>query len=187
MSMRLELIPTPIAGLMSVQRKLVGDARGFLDRIFCEDELAAALSGARIAAVNRTLTAQRGTVRGMHFQRPPHAEDKLVTCLRGEVFDVAVDLRQGSPTFLAWHGEVLSAGNHRSLLIPKGFAHGFQALTDDCELLYVHTAGYHPESEGGLDALDPRLGIQWPLPLTERSARDQSHRPLDAAFDGVLP
>jgi dTDP-4-dehydrorhamnose 3,5-epimerase len=181
------MLPTPIAGLMSVQRKLVGDARGFLDRIFCETELAPALKGARIAAVNRTLTAKRGTIRGMHFQYPPHCEDKLVSCLRGEVFDVAVDLRRDSPTFLNWHCEILSAGNHRSLLIPKGFAHGFQALTDDCELLYVHTAGYHAESEGGLDALDPRLGIQWPLPITERSARDMSHRPLDAAFDGMLP
>ncbi len=187
MSARLELTPTPIAGLMSVQRKLIGDARGFLDRIFCETELTPALKGDRIAAVNRTLTAKRGTIRGMHFQFPPHCEDKLVSCLRGEVFDVAVDLRAGSPTFLAWHAEILSAGNHHSLLIPKGCAHGFQALTDDCELLYLHTAGYHPESEGGLDALDPRLGIQWPLPVTDRSARDQSHRPLDAAFDGMLP
>ena len=97
------------------------------------------------------MTASRGTVRGMHFQHPPHAETKFVSCLRGEVFDVAVDLRNGSPTFLHWHAEILSADNHRTLVIPEGFAHGFQTLSDDCEMLYFHTAAYNPEAEGGLN------------------------------------
>jgi dTDP-4-dehydrorhamnose 3,5-epimerase len=187
MSARFDRVPTPLAGLMVLQRKPIGDERGFLERMFCADELAPLLGDARVHAVNRTRTARRGTVRGLHFQRPPHAEDKLVSCLRGEVFDVAVDLRAGSPTFLQWHAEVLSGANHRTMLVPTGFAHGFQTLCDDCEMLYVHTAAHHPESEGGLDAMDARLAIVWPLPVTERSMRDQGHAPIDASFRGIVP
>jgi dTDP-4-dehydrorhamnose 3,5-epimerase len=98
-----------------------------------------------------------------------------VSCLRGEVFDVAVDLRDNSPTFLRWHAEVLSADNHKTLVIPKGFAHGFQTLTDDCEMLYFHTAAYQPGAEGGLNVLDPRLAIKWPLDVDVLSDRDRSH------------
>jgi dTDP-4-dehydrorhamnose 3,5-epimerase len=98
------------------------------------------------------MTLRRGTVRGLHFQRPPHAEAKLVTCLHGQVFDVAVDLRAGSPTFLQWHAEELTESNGRSLLIPEGFAHGFQTLSEHCELLYVHSATFVPSSEGGINA-----------------------------------
>jgi len=133
------------------------------------------------------MTARKGTVRGMHFQRPPHAEMKLVSCVRGEVFDVAVDLRRGSPTFLRWHAERLSADNNRALLIPQGFAHGFQALTDDAELIYCHSAAYDAASEGGLNPRDPRLAIAWPLPITELSARDAQAAMLDAAFTGMTP
>lgn len=187
MSERFDVVPTRIAGLMALQRKPIGDARGFLERLYCEQELRPLLGEVRIQAVNRTRTARRGTVRGLHFQRPPHVEDKVVQCLRGEVLDVAVDLRRGSPTFLRWHAEVLSAENHRTLLVPRGFAHGFQTLCDDCEMLYLHTAAHHPASEGGLDALDPRLAIQWPLQVSERSARDRGHPPLEASFTGIDP
>jgi dTDP-4-dehydrorhamnose 3,5-epimerase len=165
-------IDTPIAGLVLLQRHPIGDQRGYLERVFCRDELKAIIGDRDIIQINHTLTAKAGTVRGMHFQHPPHAEMKLVTCLRGEVFDVAVDLRQGSPTFLHWHAEHLSADNHRTLAIPEGFAHGFQTLTDDCELLYLHTAAYQPDAEDGLNALDPALAIPWPQPASERSARD---------------
>jgi dTDP-4-dehydrorhamnose 3,5-epimerase len=170
-----------------LQRKPIGDARGYLERLYCADELSTLFGCATLQAVNRTHTATRGTVRGMHYQHAPHGEDKLITCLRGEVLDVLVDLRRGSPTFLRWHAETLSAANHRSLLVPKGFAHGFQALCDDCEMLYLHTAAHHPASEGGVDALDPRLGIHWPLPVTERSARDQSHQAIAETFAGIDP
>jgi dTDP-4-dehydrorhamnose 3,5-epimerase len=112
---------------------------------------------------------------------------KLVSCLRGEVWDVAVDLRPDSPTYLAWHAERLSADNRQALLIPEGFAHGFQALTDDVELLYCHSAAYAPQAERGLDALDPRLAIPWPLPLAERSPRDEGLPRIDASFTGVRP
>ncbi len=124
-------------------------------------------------------------MRGLHFQHPPDAETKFVHCLRGEVCDVAVDLRRGSPTFLRWHAELLSADNHRTFVIPEGFAHGFQTLADDCEMLYFHTAGYRQEAEGGLNAQDPRLAIRWPLPVAGLSPRDAEHAPLAADFAGV--
>ena len=185
MSSSIDLQPTSIDGLMVVSRNPVGDSRGFLERLYCHETLAPLLRGARIEAVNRTVTSRRGTVRGLHFQHPPHAEDKIVACLRGEVFDVAVDLRRGSPTFLKWHAETLSQDNRRSFLIPRGFAHGFQTLTEECELLYLHTAAYRRESEGGIDALDPRIAVRWPIAITERSARDGQHPRLDDSFLGI--
>jgi dTDP-4-dehydrorhamnose 3,5-epimerase len=175
----------PLAGLRAVTRQRVGDNRGFLSRIFCADELAEAGWAKPIAQINHTFTARRGTVRGMHFQRPPNAEMKLVTCLKGEIWDVAVDLRSGSPTFLQWHAETLSAENGRALLLPEGFAHGFQALTDEVELLYCHSAAYVPAAEGGLNPRDRRLAIEWPLPISEMSNRDTQHPVLDEEFAGV--
>jgi dTDP-4-dehydrorhamnose 3,5-epimerase len=185
MTTRFEILPTDIVDLQVLQRKLLGDSRGYLERIFCAEELNGVLVGRCIVQINHTLTAKRGTVRGLHFQRPPYAETKFVSCLRGEVFDVAVDLRQNSPTFLHWHAELLSADNHKTLVIPEGFAHGFQTLTDDCEMLYFHTAAYQPGAEGGLNAQDPRLGIQWPLPVVGLSPRDAMHPMLDNDFTGV--
>lgn len=166
-------------------RKPAGDARGFLERLYCDAELASALGSRRIQQVNRTLTASRGTVRGMHFQHPPAAEVKIVSCLRGRVFDVAVDLREGSSTFLHWHGEILGGDEHRSLIIPEGCAHGFQTLTDDCEMLYLHTASYTPASEDGVHPNDPRLAIEWPEPISTLSARDGSHPLLPPEFNGI--
>ena len=185
MTRRLTLEPTALAGVHVLQRAPIGDARGYLERLFCDNELAGWLDGGGIRQVNHTLTAAAGTVRGLHFQRPPHAEAKIVACLRGEVFDVAVDLRKGSPTFLRWHAERLSAANHRSLLIPPGVAHGFQTLVTDCELLYFHTAAHVPEAEGGVHPADPRLGIEWPLPVEGLSPRDRSHPALTDDFRGL--
>lgn len=182
---RFDFIPAPLAGLVEVQRKAIEDHRGFLSRFYCAEEFSEAGLNKTVTQINHTLTKNGGVVRGMHFQYPPHVEAKLVSCLRGEIFDVAVDLRSGSPTFLQWHGVVLSAQNRRSLLIPEGFAHGFQTLTEDCELIYLHTAAYHPESEGALNAADPRLGIQWPLATTEISDRDRSHKMIEQDFQGI--
>ena len=184
---RFGIQPAPLKGLSVLQRHPIRDDRGSLDRLFCLDELKPLLGQRTIVQVNHTVTVKTGTIRGMHFQHPPHAEMKLVTCLHGGIFDVAVDLRAASPTFLHWHGEHLSADNHRTLAIPEGFAHGFQSLTDDCELLYLHTAAYQLDAEDGLDALDPVLGIRWPVPVSERSARDQAHAPITAAFTGLNP
>lgn len=174
-------------GLALVERQKLGDARGFLSRLFCADELADAGWAKPVAQINHTMTATKGTIRGLHFQHPPHAETKLVTCLRGAVWDVAVDLRAGSPTFLHWHAEELSADNRRALLIPEGFAHGFQTLTDGCELLYLHSAAYSPEAEAAVNAFDPALGIAWPLSVSEISERDKQHPYLTEKFTGLTP
>lgn len=176
MSDRFTIRPTPLAGLVTLARHPRRDERGFLERLFCEQDLAAALPpGRRIVQANRTLTRVAGTVRGMHFQKPPHAEVKIITCLRGAVFDVAVDIRPDSPTWLQWHGVVLSADAHDALVIPEGFAHGFQTLSADCELLYFHTASWSAEAEAALHPLDPAVGIRWPQPIASLSDRDRSH------------
>ncbi len=185
MSDRFDILETPLSGLKLVQRKILGDSRGYLERLFCSSELEALTAGKPVAQINHTLTAKQGAMRGLHFQRPPHAETKFVSCLRGEVFDVAVDLRLHSPTFLQWHAEILSGENHRTLLIPAGFAHGFQALTEGCEMIYFHTVAYHPGSESGLDAQDPRLAIRWPLEISERSSRDCGYPAILQDFKGV--
>ncbi len=185
MSSRFDISPTSLEGVLTIERKPIGDERGFLARIYAEGELAKLGFSSGICEINHTLTAKRGTVRGMHFQHPPHAETKLVTCIRGSVFDVAVDLRSGSPTLLKWHGAELSADNNRALLIPQGYAHGFQALEDGCELLYLHSTAYEASTEGGLNHADPRLGIDWPLAVAELSARDRAHPMLGDDFEGL--
>ena len=183
---RFTISELPLAGLKQVQGRRIGDDRGFLTRLFCAQELAPAGWSKAIAQVNYSYTGRQGTVRGLHFQHPPHAEMKLVSCLRGEVWDVAVDLRHGSRTFLRWHAVRLSASNGTALLIPEGFAHGFQALTDDVELLYCHSAAYAPEAEDGLNPTDPRLDIRWPMAMTELSTRDAGRSLLTAEFKGVF-
>jgi len=185
MSVRFDQLATPLVGLVVLQRKLLGDSRGYLERMFCQRELDEILAGRKIFQINHTYTAGQGTLRGLHFQYAPHAETKIVSCLRGEVFDVAVDLRRNSATFLRWHAEILSAENHRTLLIPEGFAHGFQTLAEDCEMLYFHTAAYHEADEGGVNALDPLLAIKWPLEVTTLSDRDLAHPRLAAEFKGL--
>jgi dTDP-4-dehydrorhamnose 3,5-epimerase len=175
MSGRFKISQTGINELVVLERLPIGDHRGWLERLFCLQDLAAVVGERNIVQINRTMTKQRGTVRGMHFQNAPHAEMKIVSCLRGEVLDVAVDLRAESPTRYQWHGEILRGNNHKMLAIPEGFAHGFQTLTDDVEMLYLHTQSYHPASESGLNPRDPRLAIEWPLPISEISEKDNSH------------
>ncbi len=185
MSQRFKFIATPLAGLYRVEYKPIIDHRGFLNRFFCAEEFKEIGLDRPISQMNHTLTREKGSVRGMHFQHPPHAETKIVTCLQGEIFDVAVDLRKNSPTFLEWHAEILNADAPSSLYIPEGFAHGFQTLGEDCKLLYLHSESYTPEFEGALNALDPKLSIKWPLEISERSERDQNHPFLNEGFQGV--
>jgi dTDP-4-dehydrorhamnose 3,5-epimerase len=182
---RFDFINTSIDGLEVIQRKLIEDNRGFLSRFFCAEEFYPLGFNKGISQINHTLTRKKGAVRGLHYQMPPHTEIKLVSCLKGEIFDVAIDLRKGSPTFLHWHGEVLSAGNRRSLLIPEGFAHGFQTLTEDCELIYLHTAPYEQSVEAALNVMDPKLNIVWPLDIAELSDRDSSHPMIKNDFEGI--
>ena len=184
---RFDFLPSPISGLVVIRRKPIDDDRGFFCRFYCAAELLEAGLMKPIAQINHTLTRKKGAVRGLHFQYPPHAEAKVVSCLKGEIFDVAVDIRQDSPTFLCWHGEVLSAANYKSLLIPEGFAHGFQTLTEDCELFYLHTETYSSGAEGGLNVLDPRFAVTWPLEISDISDRDRQHPLLTADFAGFTP
>jgi dTDP-4-dehydrorhamnose 3,5-epimerase len=183
---RFQLIDTPLAGLKIVERSRQSDQRGFFSRMFCAGELQAAGWSKPIAQINQTSTRRQGAVRGMHFQFPPHAEMKLVNCIRGEVWDVAVDLRHGSPTFLKWFGTNLSAQNGHALLIPEGFAHGFQTLAEDCELIYFHSCAYHAASEGAVHPEEPRVAIRWPQAIAELSVRDRGHPMLSPAFQGIL-
>lgn len=181
----LRLHATPLAGLVVVERSSVEDDRGRFSRLFSSETLREAGWVKPVAQANHSETRRRGTVRGLHYQRGARAEAKLVSCLRGEVFDVAVDLRRGSPTFLAWHGERLSKENGRALLVPEGFAHGFQALTEDCELVYLATEPWSPEAEGTVHVEEPRIGIRWPLPVAGLSPRDRTAALLEESFSGL--
>lgn len=169
-----ELMP---GGPHRVVRHPAGDLRGAFTRLFCDDDLIAAGWTGQMRQANHSRTEHAGTVRGMHFQRGPHAETKLVMCLIGAVWDVATDIRADSPTFLTSVSAELSADNNTAMLIPPGFAHGFQTLTDNVDLLYFHSAIHVPEAEDGLHPLDRRLAIPWPREITIMSDRDR-FRPM---------
>ena len=166
---------TPLQDAFIIEPEPFMDNRGVLARVFCKQELQSILHGKNIVQVNHSMTRQKGAIRGMHFQRPPKAEIKMVKCLRGSVFDVIIDLRKGSSTLLKWHGEVLSCENMKMMYIPEGFAHGFQTLEENSELLYLHTEFYSPEHEGGVRFDDPVLNISWPLEVTDISEKDRTH------------
>lgn len=183
---RFRITNTPLAGPKIIQRKLIEDARGFLCRFFCAEELAHIGFHKPITQINHTLTHKVGVVRGLHFQYSPAAEAKIISCIKGEVYDVAVDIRQGSPTFLQWHAELLSADNFKSYFLPEGFAHGVQALTANCEMLYLHSESFKPETVGALNVLDPKIAIKWPLEITELSERDRQHPFVSDEFKGVV-
>lgn len=180
-------VATPIPGVMRIETSSHADDRGAFARFFCEEGLSVSLGGRRIVQINHSRSVERGTIRGMHFQYAPHAEIKFVRCLRGRVWDVAVDLRADSPTFLQWHAEELSPENARMLVVPEGCAHGFQTLEQDTELLYLHTAAYAPGAEGGVRYDDPTIDIRWPLPATNISPRDAGHAWITADFTGLRP
>jgi dTDP-4-dehydrorhamnose 3,5-epimerase len=169
---------TKITNVSIIHSEPFNDERGFFNRIFCQKELEVIRPSIVIAQINHSMTRQKGTIRGMHFQNPPHAEMKIVRCIKGSIFDVAVDLRKDSPTFLQWHGEVLSAENMKALVIPEGCAHGFQSLEDDIEMVYMSTSPYCKEAEGGIRFNDPKIGIQWPLPVTIISEKDKNLKDL---------
>jgi len=176
---------TPIPGIATVQTALLQDHRGWLYRAFCGNELAKILGERKIVQINISKTEAVGAIRGLHFQYPPYAEMKFIRCLRGAVWDVALDLRQSSPTFLQWHAEALSTENARMIIIPEGCAHGFQVLVPGSELLYLHTAAYQAAAEGGIRYNDPAIRIAWPLAPADISERDNSHALIDDSFKGI--
>lgn len=178
--------PTPIDGLFVMESNVIGDERGSFMRLYCAPSQKAELGFTKdIAQINRSITAKKGSIRGLHYQRFPALEAKTVRCLRGRVFDVAVDLRNDSKTFLQSFAIELDGSKGFALMIPEGFAHGFQTLEDDCEMLYLHGAPYAKEHEGGLRYDDPALGIQWPLPAGTLSPRDQSFEFIKKDFKGI--
>lgn len=179
----LNLNSTPIEGVHLVRREPFEDARGQFSRMFCQQELREAAWPGRVEQINVSHTINKGAVRGMHYQKELAAESKLISCIAGQVWDVAVDLRHNSSTYLKWFGAELSAQNHLAMLIPEGVAHGFQVLQANSTLLYIHSAAYMPLLEGGLRADDPVLAIDWPLDLTEWSERDQSFALLTPLFE----
>ena len=164
---------TKIKGLYITELELKKDERGSFARIFGQDELAREGLNFKIVQANRSLTLTKGTIRGMHFQKEPNAEDKIVQCLRGRVYDVVIDLRKNSPTYGQWLAEELSEDNSKMFYIPKGFAHGFQTLTDNCEMQYFMSEFYSSEHASGIRWDDPIFNITWPVAVTDLSDKDK--------------
>ena len=175
----------PLSGVWLVDLEPFSDERGWFARFYCKDEFRQIGHAKEWVQLNQSVSFSRGTLRGMHFQFPPYREIKMVRCIQGAVFDVIVDLRRDSPTFLKWFGTELSARNNRMLYIPEGFAHGFQTLEDNSTLIYHHTEFYNRDAEGGLRYDDPAYGIVWPLPVTVISERDARHPYIDKNFKGI--
>jgi dTDP-4-dehydrorhamnose 3,5-epimerase len=170
----MKLLKTKIKDLYVIELDLMSDERGFFARNFCKNELASQGIKFDIAQCNLSLNKIKNTLRGMHFQNSPKAEDKIVQCLKGKIFDVAIDLRKDSPTYGQWVGEELSEDNKRMFLIPRGFAHGFQTLTDNCLLHYFMSEFYSSEYSSGVRWNDPFFNITWPLENPILSERDKN-------------
>ena len=181
----MKIFQTSIAGVAVLETIPFTDERGSFSRIYCENELAEVIGSRHIVQINHSITNKVGAVRGMHYQYPPNAEMKFVSCLKGRVWDVAIDLRMGSSTFLKWHAEELTPQNARMQVIPEGCAHGFQVMDPESELLYLHTAFYKPENESGVAHDESQLAIAWPLPITDLSVRDQKYPPISSNFLGI--
>ena len=171
-------LETKLKGAFIIEMERVEDARGFFARTFCQREFRAHGLKPVIAQSGIAYNRQRGTVRGMHFQYPPAAETKIVRCTRGAIHDVIIDLRPGSSTYLEHVAVELNAANHRALYVPERFAHGYQVLENETEVSYQAGEFYAPELEGGLAYNDPRLGLSWPLPVTQVSRKDSAWEPI---------
>lgn len=181
----MKFVEAPLAGAYVIELEPFVDERGLFARTFCQKEFSTISFHKQIVQINHSVTWQKGAIRGMHYQLPPACEIKIIRCVQGRVFDVMVDLRVGSPTFMQWHGVELSKDKLRMVYIPEGFAHGFQALTDNAELIYHHSAFYDPEYEHGLKFDDPALAINWPLPVSAISPKDQGYPFISQYFQGI--
>jgi dTDP-4-dehydrorhamnose 3,5-epimerase len=181
----MKFIEAPLKGAYAIDLDPSRDERGLFARTFCQKEFAEIGFCKQIVQINHSVTLQKGSIRGMHYQRPPACEIKIIRCIGGMVFDVMVDLRAGSPTFLKWHGVELSKDNMRMVYIPEGFAHGFQTLSNNAELIYHHSEFYNPEYEEGLRFDDPSLAIRWPSPVSAISPKDQNYPLINNKFKGI--
>jgi dTDP-4-dehydrorhamnose 3,5-epimerase len=166
--------PIELEGAYVIELERRGDERGFFARTFCEREFAENGLATRMVQTNVSLSRERGTLRGMHYQVSPHSEDKLIRCTHGSIYDVIVDIREGSPTFGNWVGVELSDDNYRMLYVPKGFAHGFVTLAEDVQVSYQVSGFYEPTAERGARHDDPAFGIQWPAEPTVISEKDRA-------------
>lgn len=176
---------TPLQGAYLITPDLLEDERGFFARSFCRHEFTDHGLNADFVQCNISFNKMKGTLRGMHYQISPHEEVKLVRCTAGAIYDVIIDLRAESPTFMKWFAVELTAENHKLLYIPKRFAHGFQTLSANTELSYHHSSFFSPECSRGLRFDDPILGIKWPLSVGVISVRDQNYPPMDNSFEGI--
>lgn len=177
--------PTPLKGAYTIDLERKGDERGFFARFFCTEEFSRMGLTNKFLQINNSLTKNKGTLRGMHYQLPPSAEVKVVRCIRGSLYDVILDLRPDSATFGKWYGDTLTAENRRMMYVPQGFAHGFVTLDDDTEALYLVSATYAPQSERGVRYNDPAFGIKWPLDPVEISEKDKNWKDFNPEFHGI--
>ena len=164
-----------LKGAYIIELELMEDERGFFARSFCQRQFEKLGLNLSIAQCNVSSNRKKGTLRGMHYQAAPHQEAKLVSCLRGSMYDVIIDLRPDSPTYRTWMAVELSAKNYKTLYVPESFAHGFQTLEDDTVVFYQMSEFYYPECSRGIRWNDPSFGIDWPVPDTILSERDRSH------------
>jgi dTDP-4-dehydrorhamnose 3,5-epimerase len=178
-------LETPMKGAYVIELQKHEDERGFFARSWCSEEFSSKGLDTRLVQCNVSFNKKKGTLRGLHYQLPPHAETKLVRCTRGALYDVIVDLRSDSPTFLKWFGVELTSENHRMLYIPQRFAHGFQTLEDGTEIFYQMSDFYEPKAARGLRWNDPRLEIAWPDSNCTMSEKDRGYIDLDPTFDGI--
>ena len=176
---------TPLKGAYIIELKPFTDDRGLFARTFCKNEFREIGHDKEFVQFNHSITHKKGSIRGMHYQLPPFAETKLIRCVMGSVYDVIIDLRKDSPTFLKFAPVELSAHNMLSLYIPQGFAHGFQTLEDNTQLIYHHTAYYAPGYEAGIRYDDPAISIDWPLPVAVITEKDLDHNLLNNSFKGI--
>lgn len=176
---------THLKGSYIIDLNLFTDDRGAFARTYCKRDFKEIGHDKEFVQFNQSYNTHKGTVRGMHYQIPPFKEIKLVRCIRGAVYDVIIDIRENSPTFLQHFSIELSADNKRSLYIPEGFAHGFQTLEDNTELIYHHSEYYAPNADSGLNYLDPVFNIQWPTTVTKISEKDKNLKLIDQSFKGI--
>lgn len=175
----MKFTPAPIPGGFVIDLEPIGDERGFFSRMFCEIEFGKAGLETRFVQMNDSYSANKGTMRGLHYQLAPSAEVKVVRCIRGAAWDVILDLREDQPTFGQWFGTEITAENRRAMYVPRGFAHGFITLQDDTELVYMVSDFYDKARERGVRWNDPRFAVGWPIEPVVVSARDQGHPDFD--------
>jgi len=168
-----KIINSPLEGAAEIECSPHRDNRGWFTRYYCQEELEEINSDLKIVQINSSLTKLAGTIRGLHLQKSPYEEDKIVRCIAGKIYDVILDNRKESNTFGQWHGVVLDSEKMNMVYVPKGFAHGFQTLVSNCQVLYLHTQFHCPEAEGGFHCNSPELKISWPLEVSDLSDRDK--------------